>query len=93
MGHPQSLGFALYYPVGNRGLVQRGQLRVTGRGEHGGRRPQGLPGRPAQQAGRNPRAGGEDDQQAGVSPCCGAALAGPAERDTELGAVTTAYWV
>ena len=45
-GRSQRLdGGIVHDPVGDPGLVQRGQLRMTGRNEHGGRRPQGLPGR------------------------------------------------
>ena len=74
-------------------LVQRGQLRMARGGQHGVRRPQGLPGRPAEQARRHPRAGRQDDQQAGVSPDVEAAVAFPSARDTVLGADTTAYWL
>ena len=80
-------------PVPDPGLVQRGQLRMTGRNEHGGSRPQGLPGRPAEQPGRHPRAGHQDDQQAGVSPAVGVGFAGPGDAATGLGAETTWYWV
>ena len=65
---------------------------MAGRGEHGGGRPQRLPGRPAEQAGRHPRAGREDDQQAGVSPEAEAVGAGPAVRNTVPGAATIASW-
>jgi len=74
-------------------LVQGGQLGMTGRGEHYGRGPQGLPGWPAEQPGCDPRAGHQDGQQAGVSPDCGVGFAGAGGRATGLGAETTWYWV
>jgi hypothetical protein len=46
------------------GLPQIRQLRVVGRaGEDAGGRPQGLPGRPGEHAGRHPVRGGEHDQR------------------------------
>ena len=84
---------ALHHPVADPGLVQRGQQRMPDRGEHDGGRPQRLPGRPAEQAGRHPGAGREDDQQAGVSPEGEAAGAGPAGRNTVPGAATIASWL
>ena len=80
-------------PVRDPRLVQGGQLGMTGRGEHDGRGPQGLPGRPAEQPGRYPRAGQQDGQQAGVSPADGVGFAGPGGAATRLGAETTWYWM
>jgi hypothetical protein len=80
-------------PVRDPGLVERGQLRMAGRDQHHGRGPQGLPGRPVQQPGRYPRAGREDDQQAGVSPDGSAVGVGPAVRATVGTVATTAYWL
>ena len=89
---PSSVGI-VHDPVPNPRLVQRGQLRMTGRSEHGGSGPQGLPGRPAEQPGRHPRAGHQDDQQAGVCPAVGVGFGGPGGAATGLGAETTWYWV
>ena len=75
--------------AGDPGVVERGQLGMVGRREHQRGRPQRLPGRPAEQAGCHPRAGGQDDQQAGACPDGDAVGAGPAARDTVLGAGTT----
>ena len=83
----------VHHPVPDPRLVQRGQLRMTGRNEHGGSGPQGLPGRPAEQPGRHPRAGHQDDQQAGAVPDGDAVGAGPGGAATGLGAETTWYWV
>ena len=84
---------ALHHLVSDPRLVQRGQQRMAGRGEHGGGRPQRLPGRPAEQAGRHPGAGREDDQQAGVSPEAEAVGAGPPGRNTVPSAATIASWL
>jgi len=66
---------------------------MAGRGEHDGGGAQGLPGRPAQQPGRHPRAGREDNQQAGVSPDGTAVGAGPADRVTVGEDATIVYWL
>jgi hypothetical protein len=81
------------YPVPDPRLLQRGQLRMAGRGEHDVGGPQGLPGWPAEQPGRHPRAGRQDDQQAGVSPDVGVGFGGPGGCATGLGAETTWNWV
>ena len=87
------LGRRVRDQVRDPGLVQRRQLRMAGRSEHDGGRAQGLPGGRAQQPGRHPRAGREDDQQAGVSPDGTAVGAGPADRVTVGSEGTTRYWV
>jgi hypothetical protein len=74
-------------------LVQGGQRRMAGGREDRGSRPQRLPGRPAEQPRGNPRAGREDDQQAGAVVTGEAEVVGPADRLTGLGAVTTWYWL
>ena len=79
------------HAVADPGLVQRRQQRVPGRGEHG--RPQRLPGWPAEQARRHPRAGRENDQQAGVSPEGEAVGVGPEVLNTVPGAETTESWL
>ena len=90
--HHRHLGI-LGQAIGDPGLVQGGQLRMTGGSEHGGRGPQGLPGGPAEQPGRHPRAGRQDGQQAGVSTGGDADVdgVGPADRDTAEGAEMTWY--
>jgi len=65
---------------------------MAGGREHRVGRAQGLPGRPAEQPGRHPRAGRQDDQQAGVSPEVDGDGAGPGARVTVLGTETTWYW-
>ena len=72
--------------------VQRGQLGMPGGRDDGGRGPQRLPGRPAQQPGCHPRAGSQDDQQAGAVATGDAETAGPAGRATGLGTETTWNW-
>ncbi len=79
--------------VADPGRLQRGQLRVAGRREHNVRRPQRLPGLPAEQPGRHPRAGREDDQQAGATPDGNAVGAGPADRVTVGEDATIEYWL
>ena len=59
------------------------------RSQHHGRGTQRLPGRPAEQAGCHPRAGREDDQQAGAVATGEADFTGPWVRVTGEGAVTT----
>ena len=81
------------HPVPDSRLVEGGQQRVTGRCEHDRRGPQRLPGRPAEQSGRHPRAGREDDQQAGAVAIGDAEVVGPAGRVTGLGADTTWIWL
>ena len=66
---------------------------MAGRREHDGGGPQRLPGRPAEQPGRHPRAGREDDQQAGAVATGEAEAVGPGGLATGLGAVTTWYWL
>jgi hypothetical protein len=51
--------------------------------------PQRLPGRPAEQAGGYPRAGSQDDQQAGAVATGDADVNGPWLLVTADGAVTT----
>jgi hypothetical protein len=83
----------IHHLITDPSLVQRGQLRMASGGEHGVGGPQGLPGRPAEQPGRHPRAGHQDDQQAGAVPDGDAVGAGPGGAATGLGAETTWYWV
>ena len=64
---------------------------MTGLREHDGSGPQRLPGRPAEQAWRHPRARREDDQQAGAVPDGEAVGAGPGVPATVDGAETTWY--
>ena len=81
------------HPVRDPCLVERRQHRVAGRREHHRGRPQCLPGGPAEQPRRHPRAGREDDQQAGAVATGDAEVVGPADRVTGLGAETTWYWL
>ncbi len=67
---------------------------MAGGREHDSSGPQRLPGRPAEQAGCHPRAGREDDQQAGaVAGGEDGAFTGPWARVTVAGPSTIWYWV
>jgi len=90
--HPVRVGWGfLGHLPGDPGLVERGQYRMAGGSQDGGRGAERLPGRPAEQAGCHPRAGREDDQQAGAVATGEAAFTGPWVRVTGEGAVTTWY--
>ena len=77
--------------VSNSRIIQGRAPGMSGRREHDGSGPQRLPGRPAEQARRHPRAGRQDGQQAGAVPDEDAVGAGPGDPATDDGAETTWY--